>query len=161
MTPLLVSADNMTPLPPSDVVRAVQRVDPSLELKWLPMMATWAVIAPWRESDPRRAKVQQGEIGAGAAFDIICHLPADCPVDAAEDYLRRGLMSSHREDIVKMLDHMIDFNTRQEDRNADQAIAPILDDLDSMGARRLTNTAASFSGLGESPVLRKKKGKKS
>ena len=40
MTPLLVSADNMTPLPPSDVVRAVQRVDPSLELKWLPMGET-------------------------------------------------------------------------------------------------------------------------
>jgi hypothetical protein len=134
----------MTPLAPSDVVKALRRVDPTLDLRWMRHMDSWAVIAPWRPSDPRHGAVQRGELGSGAAFDVVCHLPSDCPVAAAEDYLRRGLMSSARADILKMLDQLHDFNKTQADANEERAIAPVLDDLDSIGARRLTNTSASF-----------------
>jgi hypothetical protein len=142
--PLLVTADGSTPLPPSDVTRGVRRVDPSLELKWLPAMTVWAVIAPWRASDPRNGLVQTGELAPGSAFDVICTLPADCPVDAAESYLRRGLVSSSREDVVKMLDRIEQFNDARSDDLLDQAAAPVLDDIDSIAGRRLTNTASSF-----------------
>lgn len=153
----LVKIDG-SPLPPSDVIRGVQRVDPSLDMIYLAIPKQWAVVAPWRLSDPRHAMVQKGELGAGRAYDIVTILPQDCPVDDAESYLRRGLRQSSRDDVLKMLDRVSEFNERRIDDAAESAVANVMDDASSA---KLTNTAkvGFTAALGRAVGYPKKKGK--
>ena len=78
--------------------------------------AKWAVTYRWNDNDPRMAEVQRGTRDPKYAFDILGHLPEDCPVDTAFDYIqRRFRVLSSRDDVKHMLDDIHKFNTARND----------------------------------------------
>lgn len=101
------------PLPPSNVVEALHRVDDRLDLRYVSYVhrdmanlnrdERWAIILNWAENDPRRIMIQRGEMSPGAAFDVLAYLPLDCPIEDAFNYFVSGAKQFHRKDDVERL----------------------------------------------------------
>lgn len=157
---LLVTASG-TPVPPQDIVRRLERVGESVgtvfEMHYRPFMQAWAVMAKWRENDTRYGLIRAGRI-ADYPFDTVAHFPEATNADEAFHLFVKGLRRSNREDISKTVDHLVEWNERVAESNADKAAAPILDDVTSIAGRRLTGGVASFGGFGEKIKRKFRKG---
>src|SRR5574343_1409912 len=90
--PVLLNAQGR-PQPPSDIVARLKEISPLLEVKYvgLPVAGElkywWTVLGKWRPDDPRWQSVHQGLLTEEDAYDLVCQLPPDCPVDEAVGYL--------------------------------------------------------------------------
>lgn len=150
---LLVTAAG-APVPPQDIVKRLERVGESLgtefQLQWRPFRKEWGVMAKWRDNDPRYAKIRAGRI-ADYPYDTVAHFPDAANAEEAFHLFVRGLKRSNREDINKLVDSLDAWNEAVSDRRADDAAAPILDDITSIAGRRLTGGIASFGGIGDGP----------
>lgn len=109
------------PLPPSDVVDALKRVDDRLDLKYvvyghrdginMNRDERWAIILRWGENDERRIMIQRGQMPEEGAFDILSYLPIDCPVADAFSYFAAGAKQFHRpKDVERLLSRVHKFN---------------------------------------------------
>lgn len=139
----LVLSDGVTPAPPSDIVRRLRQVDPDLGMKWFPSSHCWAITAMWRENDPRRARVVAGEVAPDEAFDAVCFVRESVSAEDAYHYFLRGIRSSSREDIAKLVDEIDKWNEAQPDRNAAPVVEEMLNEIEVMG-HGITGTAKQY-----------------
>ena len=79
------------PMPSPELVDRIKRFDPRIGLFYT--KAAWAVTETWREDDPRRERIQKGELQPEYAFDICGYLPITCSLDEAPAFLARELAS--------------------------------------------------------------------
>ncbi len=77
------------PLPPSDLVAKLKAYDARIGLFYT--KSAWAIIETWRETDARRAWIQDGSMPEHMAFDICGYLPLQCSLDEALPYIEREL----------------------------------------------------------------------
>lgn len=159
MTLLVTAAGE--PIPPADIVARLNRIGEScggeFVMHWRPHMKAWAVMAKWKPTDRRWAMIRAQEIG-DYPWDTVAHFPEATNAEEAFGLFVRGLKRHDRDDINKTLDYLTYWNTEVvPEQNAQKAVEPVLDDIQSIAGRRLTNTAASFRGLGDSLFNRKKK----
>jgi hypothetical protein len=100
------------PEPPFGLPERLRTLDPRLGLLFL-RDGRWAITHDWRPDDPRRALIQAGTHSPRRAFDILCILPADCPLESAPSYLevhlRRAAQSA---DVAALLARIADANAR-------------------------------------------------
>lgn len=150
MTLLVTAAGE--PIPPADIVRRLERigesVDTEFRLQWRSVRKVWAIMAKWKPSDRRYGLIREGKIG-DYPYDTVATFPEAANADEAFHLFVRGLKRSNRDDISKAMDHLVHWNESVADAHANKAAEPILDDIDSIAGRRLTNTAASFGGFGK------------
>lgn len=101
------------PQPPTEIVRRLRQVHAALGLKFYHPAAgfsSWAVTWTWAANDPRRERIQRGEIRPDADFDIIAWLPLDCPVAEAAAYVERAVKHYPREDIQNLTNRLHHYN---------------------------------------------------
>jgi hypothetical protein len=118
------------PQAPSDIVASLKRIDDRLDLLHLRpseveyldnpnARGTWAIIINWTDHDPRRARIQSGELDPTAAFDYIVTLPMDCPPDQARAYFEKAVKgAAHMPESHTLLDRVRLWNEKQAEKNA-------------------------------------------
>ncbi len=121
MSTLLVS-ERGEPLPPSDVVRRLQGLDPALSLAWHPVMACWSLKWTWPAGDVRWARVQSGEISEAQAFDVFAFLPKDCAADEAMAYLEKHLERADRSELRRLYEKTMAYNEAHKKKLAEQQV---------------------------------------
>jgi len=114
---------------PTDVQNRVRAIDPDLFLRPTvqgyidagangddyKQTTVWQLCLKWGQNDPRRERVKRGEYPEEAACDLLCVIPADCPLDQVPGYiakhLNRGLSPRH------VFDGIAQWNQDQSLRN--------------------------------------------
>ena len=116
------------PVPPSEIVRRIKQVHPSLGLKWAPgcfwsekrqrMVDSWAITEEWPENDRRRQQARDGKLPLDECHDIIVFLPEDCSADEAYGYIVNKMVANRgKESIKKLLERMHAYNAQQKAAN--------------------------------------------
>lgn len=86
------------PIAPASADAFLRTVDPLFFLKWVNggkyAFSYWAIMRRWEERDPRRERIQRGELPASADADVFHFLPADCPAEQVEGYVLRFFQRS-------------------------------------------------------------------
>jgi hypothetical protein len=133
--PSIIGLDG-DPLAPPEILERLHRVDPALGMKFIQEIG-WAVTYRWPLDDPRRARVQLGELGPGAEYDIFAFLPEDCSPDEAFGYIERKFVrNSGRAEIASLLDRLDNYNDKQEE-NALQSTTDLAEELIETNAHTL------------------------
>lgn len=137
------------PLPPSDVQRRLQQIDPGLFIKWidgsaqLGLPASWGVCQKWEMNDPRRKRIYAGEISPTDDHDLIVQLPADCTADEAYGYIVNKLRRYHdsdREDFKRLLSRVTEYNKGRQDALFDDVHSEALNMIELRGGRMFENS---------------------
>lgn len=83
------------PIAPASANAFLATVDPLFFLKWVTgARQYWAIMRRWEARDPRRERIQRGELEADKDFDIFHFLPDDCPAEEVEGYVQRFFLRS-------------------------------------------------------------------
>jgi hypothetical protein len=154
------------PQAPSDIVQSLKRIDDRLDLLHLRpseveyldnpnARGTWAIIINWTDHDPRRARIQSGELDPTAAFDYIATLPMDCPPDQARAFFEKAVKgAAHMPEAHTLLDRVRLWNEKQAETNAQGARELGLEILDANKANPdmaeslgVGTVVSSFGGL--------------
>jgi hypothetical protein len=77
------------PQPPVELIERLKKFDARIGLFYT--NASWAITEAWKETDPRRERIQQGDMQPEMAFDICGYLPITCSLDEALPYIEREL----------------------------------------------------------------------
>jgi hypothetical protein len=96
----LVRGEDGRPLPPTELVEKLRQFDPRIGLFYT--NAAWAITEAWTEEDPRRARIQAGEMQPEFAFDIAGYLPVTCSLDEALPYIERELRNHTAESFAAL-----------------------------------------------------------
>ncbi len=123
------------PIPPPEIVRRLQQVNPRLGLTWSEGWGgrTWALTMAWAENDPRRARIQAGTLSPDEAYDLLAFLPADCNVDQAYGYLVNAFRASSEEGTRKLLDRVHEYNRNTLAGHQEAALADALNYVEVRG----------------------------
>lgn len=134
MTALLVN-DRGYPLPPSDIVRRLEGLDPALSLSWHPVMGCWALRWRWPVGDARWTRVQAQELPEADAFDVMSYLPRDCSGDEAMAYLEKSLERADRSELRRLYEKTMTYNRKHSEALAEAQVAETVErtvkDLDA------------------------------
>lgn len=106
------------PTPPSDMVRRLKQIDPLMGVRFVAYGGAlgntqnwWAITMDWSPTDPRQKMIQAGMMNPDYAFDIICQLPLDCPVDSAYGYVVQGFKSiANKDESLRLLNRATEYN---------------------------------------------------
>lgn len=95
----------------SDIQRRLKQVHPALNMVWMPAMGRFALTYAWPESDPRWQKVQRGELGMDACYDLWGWAPDGMRDEDAYQFLVQTLRrNTGNEDARKLLDRVYAYN---------------------------------------------------
>jgi hypothetical protein len=124
-----------TPEPSPEIQRRLRGVDPHLHLRFVQAGGShWAICWTWRDSDPRRERIQQRDLDPDKAYDIIGYLPMTCPADEAPAYLERSLRTFPKDEIQRVADDIYRYNQSAPVNAAlEEAMAEVLDRADPTG----------------------------
>ena len=135
------------PLPLTNVVESLRRVDDRLDLKYVVYHhrdgvntnrdERWAIILRWSETDPRRVMIQRGQMDPGADFDVMAYLPLDCSPEEAFHYFASSAKQFHRKDDVERLLSRIDKYNEKVTSDAKQSTVDLAEELISTNAPTL------------------------
>lgn len=128
---LLRGADGR-PRPQPELLARLQKYDERVGLFYT--NAAWAIIETWRPEDPRRARVQRGEMPEDMAFDICGYLPVTCSVDEAPAYIERELRS-YTEHQFNALRHAVNHwnDVGMDQVLEEKVLGAVSDDLNKAG----------------------------
>lgn len=145
---VVVNRTDGRPLPPSDVVRKLEAFDPDLSVRFVNGVRGWAVCRRWKDDDPRRLLIQQGDIDPASDYAILTFLPHDCSVAEAFTYIvAQARHEAHdKEYWAKLVLAMIAENEKQSDDLAAKATAELDDYIDApmgFGRSELPRVASS------------------
>lgn len=116
------------PEPSPEIQRRLRYIHPGLHLRYIEAIgAIWAVCTNWTDQDRRWERVQSGEVGAEAAYDIVGYLPLGCNVDEAPSHLERVFREYPSADAKKFIDNIDEYNRMPAQVAAEEAIAEVLD----------------------------------
>lgn len=112
------------PIPSPEVEARVRDIEPTMKLRAYRLgeeadrtpRIQWAAVMDWPEHDPKRARVQSGELDPAMAFDIVAFLPLDISPAEIPGYLERGLTTMYaggqRGYVGEMLDRIRAANAK-------------------------------------------------
>lgn len=108
----MLLTDEGIPSAPPDITTRLHRIDPKLDLKFVPRFDGnwWGVVARWEENDPRRRFIQSGDMATDSDFDLVCYIPLDCPADNVPPYIENVLRRGGRPDINKLVEGLHRYN---------------------------------------------------
>jgi hypothetical protein len=113
----VIAALRPGPEPPFGLPERLRALDARLGLLFL-RDGRWAITFEWSPTDPRRLHIQRGTHPPNRAFDIICILPSDCPLEQApgylETHLRRQPARTHDVDALLLRMEQANAATRDE-----------------------------------------------
>lgn len=110
------------PIPPTDIVSALKRVDDRLDLKYVAFTSRdgpningseyWAIIQRWTQDDARRRIIALGQMAPDSDFDVMTYLPLDCPVEDAYNYFQRAVEGQVRDkrDVTRIASRISNWN---------------------------------------------------
>jgi hypothetical protein len=109
-----------------DVLAGLREVDPSLTIRWHPLMKCWMLLAAWDDNDPRRARVRAQELAPSEAVDLLDYLPAAASVEEAYSHVintfRRISSRSDAQDMAaRLVERVHHFNKAHQREQAMEA----------------------------------------
>lgn len=117
------------PQPPGELLAKLKQYDSRIGLFYT--SASWAITEMWRDDDPRRLRIQAGELQPEYAFDIAGYLPITCSVDEALPYIERELQSVSAEQFQALRHTVNHWNDVQQDQVMENTVlAAVSNDLD-------------------------------
>lgn len=154
------------PQAPADVVRRLRALDPGLSLtcyRW-GITDSWAVVYAWAENDPRRARIQSGELPPDAAIDILGYLPLDARPEDAIGVVGRSLKAMEGGGysyVAALLDKVRAHNQATKDGVWQPTLDQANEQIETKASGLFSDTKgkiAKSTGFGEGTM--KKRGKK-
>ncbi len=88
------------PQPPVELIEKLHQYDARIGLFYT--NAAWAITEAWKDDDPRRERIQQGDMQPEMAFDIAGYLPITCSLDEALPYIERELRNHTAESFAAL-----------------------------------------------------------
>lgn len=129
------------PEPSPEILRRLRQVHPGFGLKFLPGASTqhWVVTLDWPRGDSRWQMVQQQEMSAADAWDVVRYVPIDCPLEQVPSLIENALRKHPREEVRNVANDIHKFNANVAQKAAEQAIGEVLDMPDpSSQGRKVT-----------------------
>lgn len=139
---MLVTALN-DPVAPPIAQAALRAVDPRFFLRWVNgVMSYWAICERWRDADPRRERIKQGELSPDHDWDVIGFLPLGCSAEEVEGYILREF--ERVTDPKKQAAEQVDAIEKANDANK----AKIVEAFENEQAERTTTKHELFMQAG-------------
>lgn len=119
---MILSPLTLNPVPPSEIVESLQRVDPDLGLRFVSFPVSdgpnvngpqwWAITLKWQSNDRRRRMIDLGHMAQESDFDVLVYLPLDCSVRDAESYLLNHVRRTADKETAskRLLDNIHKYN---------------------------------------------------
>lgn len=130
------------PLPPAEITRRLQQIDPALHLRFVQDgdSGWWALAETWRQGDERYKLVQNGAMHPDDNWDMLGFLPKDCGADQAYGYLVNTLQSrAHTKDTAKkLLDRVHLYNKANESSVMEEMEAVAIEEADRQLGKKYT-----------------------
>lgn len=106
------------PVASDEILRSLKRIDEGLGLVFIDSAKCWAYTIAWRVGDPRFARVQRGELGDGAAYDILGYLPEGCTSDEACAHFVRSVKrwNGSKDEVGALLSKVHHWNKEHEEK---------------------------------------------
>lgn len=154
VVPIVVRDAGGIPMPPTDIVAALQRWEPALGLRY--HACQWQLTWTWKEHDPRRQWIKEGKWKEADAFDIIGPIPLDCALEEVPAYAIQSLKQYPRAEVSKLIDSVSRYNAVNVSRQqVDHVVTETMDNLHRDPALRHTraeNRVSVLTNLTASPV---------
>jgi len=117
-------------------------VDPKLGLRFVPFPtgAVWAITLAWDEFDPRRERIQKGELSREHDFDALTYLPLDCSPHEAFGYFTRAVVQSTTERIKWLVNRAQLFNQQQTEDAFKDVMDEAMAEVEDKGSRLFENS---------------------
>lgn len=127
----MLLTDAGIPQAPSEIVRRLKQINPSLDLIYLngPGGTCWALAYRWNDTDPRQARIQSGEIPPDRNFDIAGFLPIECSPHEAYGYTVNHLRDTPVADIHKLLDGVERYNAEAQTTDVENLAVQAADEV--------------------------------
>jgi hypothetical protein len=90
-TPWLVDGANGNPLAPPSVVAQLKAIDDRLDLQYHVGLRAFMITLRWREHDPRRQMIRDGQIAPHADFSILAPIPDHVSLDDVSAWVEAQL----------------------------------------------------------------------
>lgn len=128
MTVVLLNSTGK-PEPSPEIARRLRAIHAGLHLRYLDHTGQhWAICLTWPPEDRRWEWVQSGDNSPEQAYDIIGYLPLLCGPDEAPSYLERTFRQYPKDEVRRMADAVLRWNTEQPiAQAAEAALAEVLD----------------------------------
>lgn len=140
----LVAAFN-EPVPSPEVQRALSQEDERWFLKFSRFPKPhWDVCERWLENDPRRAKIRDGTLPIGCAFDVLCYCPPDIRSDEVLAYVRPRIRRVH--DARRMSEQQLQENDRANERARLERIGAFREELRHQNKNMTSHEAQLLAG---------------
>lgn len=155
----LVRGADGRPLPPQDLLERIQRFDPRIGLFYT--NAAWAITEAWKDDDPRRERIQQGEMQPEFAFDVCGYLPVTCSLDEALPYIERELRNVSAEQFAALrytVNHWNDVEIGdQQEQAVLGAVSDAMDRSNVVTPGISSAVVADVSGTPVTPIRQSRK----
>lgn len=131
------------PIPPQWLLERLQREHHGIGVFY--SKGAWVVTEAWKETDPRRARIQAGDMDPQMAFDICGSLPVTVDLPEVPGFLNQMLVGISRDKFTQIRDAVNKWNTFSEEGQD----AVILDTvLDQVLGGSLPGVSAGIFGTG-------------
>lgn len=148
-----VAAVHMTergvPIPSPSVMERLRLIDPLLDLKPFRFGDNgieWAATFKWPADDPRRERIQKGEIPPDQDSDIIAFIPLTVSVDEIPAYLEKGLTAMYAGNQRGYVERMLARIRSENQKAPEERWAKVID--------RAMEEFETFAGKCSSDVIR-------
>lgn len=113
------------------VLAGLREIDPSLGLRWHPLMNQWMILYKWEESDPRREAVRAGIIPESETWDVLDYMPPGANIEEAYSHVtntfrRIGSKQDATLQVQRLLEKVHHFNRAIDAKNHDEAFGDVL-----------------------------------
>lgn len=155
------------PIPSPVVMERVRAIDPLLDLKPFRFGDNgieWAATFKWPADDPRRARIQAGELAPDQDSDIIAFIPLRVGVDEIPAYLEKGLTAMHAGNQRGHVDRMLSRIRAENQKSPDQRWAKVIDTametFETLASKAspdvIRHVSAGIPGAPNGPAVKKK-----
>lgn len=155
------------PIPSPVVMERVRAIDPLLDLKPFRFGDNgieWAATFKWPADDPRRARIQSGELAPDSDSDIIAFIPLRVSVDEIPAYLEKGLTAmrsaNQRGYVDQMLSRIRSENQKAPDARWAKVIDTALETFETFASKASSDVirmpSAGIPGAKNGPARKKK-----
>ena len=112
------------------VLAGLREIDPSLGLRWHPMLNQWMILYRWAMDDPRRQAVQQGLIPESETWDVLDYMPAGATIEEAYSHVtntfrRIGSRMDATLQVQQLLEKVHHFNRAIDAKNRDESFGEV------------------------------------
>lgn len=138
------------PVPPSDVVERLRRIDERLSIEWVE--GAWGasyfgLFERWKQGDRRWERVQNGEIAEAKARDLIQMFPRSCPAyEMAAFVEQRWGSRAIPKDPKKEADRLVEEANRLYQQAREQTVQGVVETSMDKFAEESTHTIRLRAG---------------